>query len=93
MIIRTILKIVIMTNKLLKFTISRVDEPIFDGEVMSVTLPGIAGEMTILPNHTALISPLKKGIVTYISADSIVSKLEINSGTLEISKNHATVLI
>jgi F-type H+-transporting ATPase subunit epsilon len=82
-----------MKPKLLKLTISRVDEPIFDGEVLSVTLPGIAGEMTILPQHTALISPLKKGIVSYKKVDGEVERLQIESGTLEISHNHATVLI
>jgi F-type H+-transporting ATPase subunit epsilon len=82
-----------MTSKLLKLTISRVDEPIFDGEVLSVTLPGIAGEMTILPQHTALISPLKKGIVSYKKVDGEVERLQIESGTLEISQNHATVLV
>ncbi len=82
-----------MSEKLLKLTISRVDEPIFDGEVLSVTLPGIAGEMTILPQHTALISPLKKGIVSYKKTDGEVERLEIESGTLEISQNHATILV
>lgn len=80
-------------QKLLKLTISRVDAPIFDGEVISVTLPGIAGEMTILANHSALISPLKKGLVSYKKTDSSVETIEIELGTLEISQNHATVLI
>ena len=82
-----------MTTKLLKLTISRVDAPIFDGEVVFVTLPGIDGEMTILANHSALISPLKKGILTLKKVDSETEKIEIESGTLEISQNHATILI
>jgi F-type H+-transporting ATPase subunit epsilon len=82
-----------MQSKLLKLTISRVDAPVFDGEVVSVTLPGISGEMTVLAEHTALISPLKKGIVTYRKVDGEVGLLEIESGTLEISQNHATVLV
>jgi F-type H+-transporting ATPase subunit epsilon len=82
-----------MSSKLLKLTISRVDEPVFDGEVDFVTVPGASGDMTILANHTALISPLKKGIVTYKKADGEVEQLEIESGTLEISQNHATILI
>jgi len=80
-------------QKLLKLTLSRVDGPIFDGEVISVTLPGIAGEMTILANHSALISPLQKGTITYKKADGTSETVLIESGTLEISLNHATVLI
>ncbi len=80
-------------HKLLKLTISKVDGPIFDGEVVSVTVPGVAGEMTILAQHTALISPLKKGTITYRGAENSTENIEIESGTLEISQNHATILI
>jgi F-type H+-transporting ATPase subunit epsilon len=80
-------------TKQLKLTISRVDGPIFDGEVVSVTVPGIAGEMTILANHSALISPLKQGLVTIRKEGSEIEEVEIESGTLEISNNYATILI
>ncbi len=82
-----------MTAKLLQLTISRVDAPVFDGEVISVSLPGVSGEMTILANHTALISPLKKGTATIKKTDGTTETIEIESGTLEISQNHATILI
>lgn len=80
-------------QKLLKLTISRVDGPVFDGEVVSVTVPGLAGEMTILAQHSALISPLKKGTVTLKKADGQTETIEAESGTLEISHNHATILL
>ena len=82
-----------MTNKFLQLTVSRVDEPIFDGDVIFVTLPGSAGEMTLLANHSSLISPLKKGTITIKRSDDSIQQIEIESGTLEISRNHATVLI
>lgn len=82
-----------MSQKLLQLTISRVDGPVFDGEVISVQVPGIDGEMTILPNHTALISPLKAGILTVTKADNTTETHTIEFGTLEISNNHATILI
>lgn len=80
-------------SKLLQLTITRVDGPLFDGEVVSVTVPGVAGEMTILAHHSALISPLKKGSITVRKTDSTQEIFEIESGTLEISNNHATVLV
>lgn len=80
-------------SKLLQLTITRVDGPLFDGEVVSVTVPGVAGEMTILAHHSALISPLKKGSMTVRKTDSTQEIFEIESGTLEISNNHATVLV
>lgn len=78
---------------LLKLTVSKVDAPVFDGEVISVHVPGIEGEMEILANHQALISPLKHGTVTIKKTDGSKETHDIESGTLEISHNHATVLI
>jgi len=83
-----------MSDKhLLKLTISKVDGPVFDGEVVFVTVPGIAGEMTLLANHEALISPLKVGKITLATETGERQEFTIESGTLEISNNHSTILI
>ncbi len=80
-------------KQLLKLTISRVDGPVFDGNVISVAVPGIAGDMQLLAHHEALISPLKKGTISVEAGDGKKEAFEIESGTLEISNNHATILI
>ena len=79
-------------QKLLKLTIAKVDGPVFDGEVVSVELPGVDGDMTVLADHTALVSPLRAGTVTVHKTDG-EERYDITEGTLEISQNHATVLI
>lgn len=79
-------------QKLLQLTISKVDAPVFDGEVISVEVPGVAGDMTILAQHTSLISPLRAGEIKLHKVDG-KETIEIKSGTLEISDNHATILI
>ena len=81
------------TQKLLKLTISKVDAPVFDGEVISVTVPGSEGEMTILADHEALITVLKAGKLSVKTETGEVMEYAVISGTLEISNNHATVLI
>ena len=81
-----------MSQKLLHVTISKVDAPVFDGEVISVELPGIDGDMTILADHVPLISPLRPGTVTVTKADA-KETFEVTTGVLEMSENHATVLI
>ena len=79
--------------KLLNLTISRVDMPVFDGEAQSVTVPGAAGDMTILAEHTAIISPLKAGTILIKLNDGQEESVSIDSGILEMSNNHATILI
>lgn len=80
-------------QKLLSVTISKVDGPIFDGVAVSVTVPGIAGEMTILAQHSPLISPLRAGNITVKKQDGTTEVFTAEFGTLEISKNHATILL
>ena len=80
-------------KNLLKLTISRVDGPVFDGDVIAVAVPGAAGEMQLLAHHEALISPLKQGSITVTRNDGEIESFDIDSGTLEVSNNHATILI
>ncbi len=80
-------------KKLLKLTVSQVNGPVFEGEVVSVHLPGIDGEMEILAGHEPLISPLRSGTITIKKPDGSEEKLELRIGTVEVSNNHATILI
>lgn len=80
-------------QKLLKLTIARVDGPVFQGDVVSVALPGTSGAMELLANHEALISPLRAGEIRIKQADGSVETFVAEAGTLEVSNNHATVLI
>lgn len=79
--------------KLLNLTISRVDMPVFDGPVVSVTVPGSAGEMTLMANHSAIISPLKEGSILIKKENGEEESFDISFGTLELNNNHATILI
>jgi len=81
------------TKNLFKLTIARVDEPVFKGEAIQVTVPGIEGEMTILANHEALISPLVAGTIHVTKADNTTESHHIDNGTIEIANNTATILI
>ncbi len=67
--------------------------PVFDGEVRSVTVPGTAGEMTLLADHSAIISPLKAGSILIKREDGEEESVSIDSGVLEMNNNHATILI
>jgi len=79
--------------KLLQLTIARVDSPVFTGGVVSVTVPGTEGEMTLLADHEAIISALKEGTITYRVPDASAETITITQGTLEVRDNVATILI
>src|SRR4030095_1891871 len=51
--------------------------------VDAVTVPGLGGELGILPGHTPLISQLQTGVLSYTTAGKAV-KLHVSGGFLEV---------
>ena len=77
----------------LHLIISSVGENLYDGAAISATLPGSAGEMTILPNHEPLITTLKAGTITVRIPNHEPRSIPIASGVLETSGARAVILV
>ena len=56
-----------------------------------VTIPGLGGELGILPGHTPLISQLQTGVLTYVQEGKSFS-LHVSGGFVEIRDDHVSVL-
>jgi F-type H+-transporting ATPase subunit epsilon len=56
-----------------------------------VTVPGLGGELGILPGHTPLISQLQTGILTYVDSGKSF-QLHISGGFVEVRDDHVAVL-
>ena len=69
------------------------EESIFSGEAKFVALPGEAGELGILPQHTPLITRIKPGAVRIERADTGEEEFVfVAGGILEVQPNTVTVL-
>lgn len=77
----------------LHLIISSVGENLYDGPALSATLPGSAGEMTILPHHEPLITTLKGGTISVAIPNADRKEFKIESGVLEVSGTRAVVLV
>ena len=66
---------------------------VFSGEAKSVQLPGSLGQMTILPNHAAILSTLNKGKISVTNEIDKVTDFEIDSGFIENSNDALTIII
>ena len=68
------------------------ERKVFEAEVERVEVPGLDGELGILPGHTELVSLLKAaGLLTYYIGDE-TGEMAISDGLVEVSANRVTVL-
>jgi F-type H+-transporting ATPase subunit epsilon len=67
------------------------EKRVLDEKVDAVTLPGLGGEMQILAGHSALISQLKSGILSYSQGTSS-SRLMVSGGFVEVNNDRVSVL-
>ena len=68
------------------------ERKVFEADVERVEVPGLDGELGILPGHTELVSLLKPaGLLTYHTG-SETGEMAISDGFLEVSADKVTVL-
>ncbi|OGG72154.1 hypothetical protein A3E65_00140 [Candidatus Kaiserbacteria bacterium RIFCSPHIGHO2_12_FULL_56_13] len=80
--------------KTFRLTIARVGENLFDGEAVSVSLPGTEGVFEVLAHHEAFVSELKPGKARVAAADGTTHHFEISQkGLAEVSHNQVTVIL
>lgn len=68
------------------------DRMVFQGEVDIVVLPGASGEMGILPNHSALLTTLKYGVVRVRQQGQQEQLFTVAGGVAEVLPTQVTVL-
>lgn len=63
-----------------------------DEQITRITAPTTSGEITILPNHAALMSVLSIGEIILEKNDSTLMPLFVNGGILQVNANHVEIL-
>lgn len=77
----------------IKVDVVSAEEQIFSGDAEFVALPGEAGELGILPQHTPLISLIKPGFVRITLPNTKeVKQVFVAGGVIEVQPHHVTVL-
>ena len=65
---------------------------VFEGAAQSVIVPGAEGFFEVLANHAAIVSMLKKGIVT-LRGNEKSQYFAIGPGVLEVNSAHDVLLL
>ena len=79
-------------NKEFQLNIISPEKKIFSGQVSSLVAPGAIGKFGVYPDHAHMISPLKKGILTYVVKGE-EKTLVVEGGIAEINNNIVTICI
>lgn len=77
----------------MKLTIATIDQTIFSGDADAISVPGAAGDMTILTHHTPLISTLRPGIIVVRTKNQESLTFPVTHGFLEVGKEETVVLL
>lgn len=67
------------------------DRRVLKQEVDTLTIPGVQGELGVLPTHTTLLTGLGNGRLSY-TVGSETKTVEIQGGVAEIIHDQVTVL-
>ncbi|MCP4144529.1 MAG: ATP synthase F1 subunit epsilon [bacterium] len=79
-------------SKAFKITIVTAERQAYEGEAVSVILPGISGYLGVLANHAPLVTALVPGVLTIRTDDSNTEYLAIGTGFVEIANNAMSIM-
>ena len=65
---------------------------VLNEDVDSVTLPGIEGELGILPEHVPLLTILDTGIMSYVNGSGNTQAIAVHWGYAQVEGNNVRVL-
>lgn len=68
------------------------EKVIFEGEVVSLLVPGMEGYLGILSNHAPLITALQPGRIEFQDDQDKIQVFSVSGGFVEVSGNKATLL-
>ena len=75
-----------------KFELVSPERILFSGDVVSVIIPSVEGEMTVLAGHAPLVATLKAGIVFVQTTDQNGKEFFVNGGLVEVNQATTTIL-
>ncbi|MEK7558181.1 MAG: ATP synthase F1 subunit epsilon [Patescibacteria group bacterium] len=81
-----------MSDKFINFEIVTPERVVLKEEILQITLPTKAGEITVLPNHIPLVSSLMPGVIYIKKKNGESEIISISGGFLEVLKNKVVIL-
>jgi len=68
------------------------ERTLYSGEVSAVQLPGVEGEMTVLPGHAPVLTSLKVGVIVVTERQNAGKRIFVQGGFADIGPTGVTVI-
>lgn len=81
-----------MLHKIIKLEVVTPNRVVLKEDVLQVTVPTKAGEITVLPEHIPLLSILKPGIIEMKNKDGEKEVIAVSGGFIDVLKNKIVIL-
>jgi len=79
-------------KKIIKFEIVTPERTVLKQDVLQVTVPTQAGEITILPEHIPLVSILKPGVLEIKTSEQGTEIISVSGGFIEVLRDKVVIL-
>ena len=79
-------------SKTIKFEIVTPERVVLSKEILQIVVPTTSGEITVLPDHIALVSVLKPGVLEVRLADNSSEVISVSGGFVEVTKDKVVIL-
>ena len=76
----------------MKIEIVTPDKKVFEGEIISVRVPGKKGSFQVLKDHAPIVSTLDSGTVRMVDQNNNEVSYEISGGVIEVKANKIILL-
>jgi F-type H+-transporting ATPase subunit epsilon len=77
----------------LPFKLVSPEKVLFDQEVSMVVVPGIEGDIGVLPQHAPLLTLLRPGVVTIYEEEKVLIRIFVDGGFSEVASERCVALI
>ena len=79
-------------EKLIQFELVSPERLLVSEKVEMVVVPGVEGDLGVLPEHSPLIANVRPGVINIYEADTVTKSIFVAGGFCEISIDSCTVL-
>lgn len=77
----------------LRFSLVSPENVLLDQDVTMVVIPGLDGDIGVLPNHAPLLTLLRPGVVSVYEEAKILVKFFVNGGFCEVTPEKCMALV